>query len=49
MSKKIRLSMTITWEYDPNDGYGSYEWALKFLENFRNGCIEYPNTTIEVS
>ena len=34
---------------EPDNGWGHYTGALKYLHNLLNACIENPNATIEVS
>ena len=34
---------------EPENGWGHYTGALKYLHNLLNACIENPNATIEVS
>ena len=34
---------------EPENGWGHYEGALRYLSKLMNACIENPNATIEVS
>jgi hypothetical protein len=34
---------------NPENGWGSYETALAFLEEIINACEEYPDATIRIS
>jgi hypothetical protein len=33
---------------NPENGWGNYEGALKYLEDLLNACVENPNTIIHV-
>ena len=34
---------------NPENGWGSYEGLIKFVENYLNACYEYPDAEIIVS
>lgn len=35
-------------EFNPENGWGSYETLVEFVENLLNACCRYPNAIIEV-
>jgi hypothetical protein len=35
-------------EFNPANGWGSYEGLVKFTENYLKACREYPETEIEL-
>ena len=35
-------------KFNPDNGWGTYEGLIRFVENYLNACYEYPNATIEV-
>ena len=36
-------------KFNPENGWGSYEILIKFVENYLNACYDYPNAEITVS
>jgi hypothetical protein len=34
-------------EFSPANGWGSWEWAVQFVETFRDGCAGHPEAKIE--
>ena len=36
-------------KFNPENGWGSYEGLVKFIDNYLNACYEYPDADIEVS
>ena len=36
-------------KFNPENGWGSYEGLVKFVDNYLNACYEYPDADIEVS
>jgi len=34
---------------NPKNGWGNYEGLVKFVENYLNACIEYPDATVSAS
>lgn len=36
-------------KFNPENGWGSYEGLVKFVENYLNACYEYPDADVEVS
>jgi hypothetical protein len=34
---------------NPENGWGTYEGLIQFVENYLNACYQYPDTNIEVS
>lgn len=36
-------------KFNPENGWGSYDVLVKFVENYLNACYEYPDAIIEVS
>ena len=36
-------------QFNPANGWGSYEGLVKFIDNYLNACYQYPNATIQVS
>lgn len=36
-------------KFNPENGWGSYDGLVKFVENYLNACYEYPDAIIEVS
>jgi hypothetical protein len=36
-------------KFNPENGWGSYDGLVNFVENYLNACYEYPDATIEVS
>lgn len=35
-------------KFNPDNGWGSYDGLVKFVENYLNACYEYPNADVEV-
>lgn len=35
--------------FNPSNGWGTYEGLVRFVENYLNACIEYPDADVEVS
>ena len=35
--------------YNPENGWGSYDGLVRFVENYLNACYQYPNAKVEVS
>lgn len=36
-------------KFNPENGWGSYDGLVKFVENYLNACYEYPDADVEVS
>jgi len=36
-------------KFNPENGWGSYDGLVKFVENYLNACYEYPDANVEVS
>lgn len=36
-------------KFKPENGWGSYDGLVKFVENYLNACYEYPDADVEVS
>jgi hypothetical protein len=36
-------------KFNPENGWGSYDGLVNFVENYLNACYEYPDAIIEVS
>jgi hypothetical protein len=36
-------------KFNPENGWGSYDVLVKFIENYLNACYEYPDADVEVS
>ena len=36
-------------KFNPENGWGTYDGLVKFVENYLNACYEYPDAVIEVS
>lgn len=36
-------------KFNPENGWGSYDVLVKFVENYLNACYEYPDADVEVS
>lgn len=36
-------------KFNPENGWGSYEGLVKFVEDYIVACVEYPNADIEIS
>jgi hypothetical protein len=34
-------------QYNPDNGWGTYEGAVEFVESFRDGCANHPRATID--
>jgi len=36
----------LTAEFTPENGWGDWDWAVKFVEGFRDSCAAHPKATI---
>jgi hypothetical protein len=36
-------------KFNPPNGWGTYEGLLKFLEQYLQACLEYPDALVQVS
>lgn len=36
-------------QFNPENGWGSYEGLVEFVKNYRNACFDIPDADIEVS
>ena len=36
-------------KFNPENGWGSYDGLVKFVENYLNACYEYPDADVKVS
>lgn len=36
-------------KFNPENGWGSYDGLVKFVDNYLNACYEYPDADVEVS
>jgi hypothetical protein len=36
-------------KFNPENGWGNYEGLVRFVENYLNACIEYPDADVDVS
>jgi len=46
---KLKLNPEKYKEFNPDNGWGSYEGLVKFVENYLNACYKYPEAEVEVS
>jgi hypothetical protein len=48
VSRQLRADRgRLVAEFSPANGWGSWEWAVDFVEAFRDGCAEHPGAKIE--
>lgn len=45
----LRKQPDVFKQYNPDNGWGSYETLVEFLERYLIACLRYPNAVIEVS
>lgn len=45
----LKLEPTRYKAFNPENGWGSYEGLVKFVENYLNACYEYPEAEVNVS
>ena len=36
-------------KFNPENGWGSYDGLVEFVESYLNACYEYPDADVEVS
>jgi len=46
---KLKLEPDKYREFNPDNGWGTYEVLVKFVENYLNACYNYPNAEVSVS
>lgn len=46
---KLKTNPSKYKKFNPDNGWGSYESLVKFVENYLNACYEYPDATIYIS
>ena len=46
---KLKLEPDKYRKFNPENGWGSYEGLVRFVENYLNACYEYPEAEVEVS
>ena len=46
---KLRAQPDHFRQYNPSNGWGSYEGLVEFVKNYLAACEEYPDAKIEVS
>lgn len=46
---KLKLEPEKYKKFNPENGWGSYDGLVKFVENYLNACYEYPDADVEVS
>ncbi len=47
--KELRAKPEYFKQFNPENGWGTYEGLCSFVENYLNECVENPDATIEVS
>lgn len=47
--KDLIENPTAAKRFNPDNGWGSYEGLVKFVQNYLEACIAYPDAKIEVS
>jgi hypothetical protein len=46
---KLKANPGYFLKYNPPNGWGNYDALVKFVEEYLNACILYPDATIDVS
>ena len=46
---KLELDPNGFSKYNPENGWGSYEGLVSFVQRYLDACYEYPEATIEIS
>jgi hypothetical protein len=46
---KLKMNPEKYKKYNPENGWGSYEGLVEFVEKYLNACYEYKNADVEVS
>jgi hypothetical protein len=45
----LKMNPALYKTFNPENGWGSYEGFVTFVENYLNACYEYPEAKIEIS
>lgn len=45
---KLKLEPEKYKKLNPDNGWGSYDGLVKFVQNYLNACYEFPDATVEV-
>lgn len=46
---KLKLEPDKYKEFNPDNGWGTYEGLVKFVEDYLNACYKYPDADVEIS
>ena len=46
---QLKLEPDVYKELNPENGWGTYEQLVKFVENYLNACYQYPDANVNVS
>jgi hypothetical protein len=47
--KILRLDPDTYKKFNPENGWGSYEGLVEFIEDYYDACVKFPNSNIEIS
>ncbi len=47
--RRLKGSPDVYKEFNPSNGWGSYEGLVKFVESYLNACTEFPDAGISIS
>lgn len=46
---KLKSNPDVFKKYNPDNGWGTYEILVKFVEDYLDACYKYPDAEVEVS
>lgn len=46
---QLKLEPDVYKELNPDNGWGTYEQLVRFVENYLNACYQYPDANVNVS